>query len=170
MYIYLLLIPLIPISLIKTYTYLSYVSIAGVVSGMLGGLMLVGFCSKIISDHTEVTEEIKVIDFTQMLGYVGLAIFVIERNAIIVNLRHQADNKRKYPIILYLALLGVMAWYLIFATISYFAYKSTIFDYIAFNLVPLNTFVIITNVFFCINALTSYPVQILCVFEIIEEK
>src|SRR5437868_3074921 len=59
-------------------------------------------------------------------------------------------------------------YYILFATTAYFTYKTSIKDYITVGL-PLNALTIALTLYFCINALCSYPVQILCVFEIIEE-
>lgn len=36
-------------------------------------------------------------------------------------------------------------------------------------MLPVNAFSVILAVFLCINGFTSYPVQILCAFEIIEQ-
>lgn len=44
MYKWLLIIPTIPICLIKTYTYLSYVSMAGIGCAFLGGILLIAIC------------------------------------------------------------------------------------------------------------------------------
>lgn len=61
-----------------------------------------------------------------------------------------------------------MVYIVIFATTCYFTYKSTISDYVTAGL-SLNSMTIAVTAYFCINALASYPVQILCVFEIFEE-
>ncbi len=49
-----MLVIAIPLSLIKTYTYLSYVSLTGILCALLGGLMLIGYCSnEIANGHTK---------------------------------------------------------------------------------------------------------------------
>ena len=57
---------------------------------------------------------------------------------------------------------------MILATISYITYRSSTEEYVTSNLpkIPYNIIIICL---FCINALASYPIQILCTFEIIEE-
>jgi len=49
-----MLIPTIPISLIKTYTYLSYVSMVGIICAILGGLMMIGYMGKELGDDSYV--------------------------------------------------------------------------------------------------------------------
>lgn len=49
LYIYLLIIPSIPISLIKSYTYLSYVSMSGIFGAVLGGILLISYMGTEIS-------------------------------------------------------------------------------------------------------------------------
>jgi hypothetical protein len=46
MYIWLLLIPSIPVSLIKSYRNLSYISCIGIVCALIGCMMLIGYSSK----------------------------------------------------------------------------------------------------------------------------
>ena len=63
-YIYILILPSIPISMIKTYTYLSYVSMAGVAGSFLAGLMMIGYCGNKLENDTYVHSEIKVFDIS----------------------------------------------------------------------------------------------------------
>lgn len=95
--------------------------------------------------------------------------FVFEGNGVILNLRDAADDKKKYPKILSLAVLTVVTLYMIFSTICFLDYRVNISTYITSNMVPINGFVVVCIVLFSINALSSYPIQILCCFEIIEE-
>jgi len=44
----LMLIVTIPLCLLKTYTYLSYVSMAGIACATVGGFMLIGHCTDIL--------------------------------------------------------------------------------------------------------------------------
>ena len=53
MFKYLMLIPTIPLSLLKTYTYLSYVSMTGVACALVGGFLLIGYCSNELVVGTE---------------------------------------------------------------------------------------------------------------------
>lgn len=67
-----------------------------------------------------------------------------------------------------LAILSVIIWYMLVAVISYLTYKQDTMEYVTSNL-EINAFTIVINILFCINAITSYPIQILCCFMIIEK-
>ena len=86
-YIYILLIPTIPISWIKTYTYLSYLSIPAIVAGLLGTIMFIIYCIINIAEGTDAPGNPKFFDITEMFANLGIAIFIYQRNAVILNLR-----------------------------------------------------------------------------------
>lgn len=165
-----MLIVTIPLSLVKTYTYLSYVSMAGIACATVGGTLLIGYCSTILKDGTQVPGDLKVFDISQFFGYVGIAMFAFEGNGVVINLRAEARDKSKYPTLLRSAILTIIIWYMVLSTLSYATYKDRtgLVNYITQNL-PMNAFTIAINLLFCVNALTSYPLQILCAFEIIED-
>ena len=85
-----------------------------------------------------------------------------------LNLRHTAKHRHRYPSLLYYSILTVMVWYFTISLTSYFTFRSETKSYITYNLVPDEWLSICVNLFFAINTLTSYPVQILCCFEILE--
>ena len=113
----------------------------------------------------------KVFDISQFFGYMGIAMFAFEGNGIVINLKAEAKDKIKYPSILRLSILTIIVWYMILATVCYATYRGSLgsVDYVTEKLLPITGFTILINVLFCLNALTSYPVQILCAFEIIED-
>ena len=158
MYNFLLLIPTIPISLIKTYSFLSYVSLFGIVLGLIGTFMLITYCAGDLIDGTYVKEEVVVFDIKEVLSHIGIAIFVFQRNSVILNLQANAKNKERYPYLLYLAVFIVMIWYMCIAFVGYFDFRSKTEEFITSNLEPLGPFEITTNLMFCANALTSYPI------------
>lgn len=104
-----------------------------------------------------------------MFGYIGITIFVFEGNGVVINLRAESQDKQKYKFMLFLAILTVITCYMIIGSTTYITFRSSVEEYITWNLVPINAFTLIINLLFCYNALTSYPVQILCAFGIIEE-
>jgi amino acid permease len=123
MYIYILLIPTIPISWIKTYTYLSYVSMAGIFGALLGGILMISYCGGKLHDGSYSHEEIKYFDVGQTFGFIGIAMFAFEGNGVVINLRSEAKDKKKYPRYLQLAVLTVICWYMILSIICYFTYR-----------------------------------------------
>lgn len=138
-----MLLVTIPLSIIKTYTYLSYVSMVGIFCATLGGMFLIGFCSDQLATHKAPEGDIKVFDFAQFFGYVGIAMFSFEGNGIVINLKAATKNKHRYPSLLRYAITTIIIWYMILATVSYATYKDQTgkFDYITGNL-PLNAFTI----------------------------
>jgi amino acid permease len=94
--------------------------------------------------------------------------FVYEGNGVILNLRAEAKNPKAYPRLLSLAVLVLVIIYMILGTMGYLCYRTDIDTYINMQL-PINAFSIIITALLCVNAFSSYPVQILCTFEIIEE-
>jgi hypothetical protein len=112
----------------------------------------------------------KIFEVKEFFGYIGIAMFAFEGNGVVINLRAEARDKVRYPTILNLAIFVIIVWYMILATLAYATFKGDAgsYDYVTSNL-PLNAFTIPINILFCINALTSYPLQILCAFEIIED-
>ena len=119
-----MLVIAIPLSLIKTYTYLSYVSFAGISCTLVGGLMLIGYCSNEIAlGHTK-DLPVKVFDVSQFFGYIGIAMFSFEGNGIVINLKAEAKDKKVYPSLLRLAILTVIVWYMVIAFVTYATFKS----------------------------------------------
>lgn len=118
-----MIIPTIPLCLLKTYTNISYVSIAGITCAMTGGLILIGYLCDILVNKEEPKGEIKIFDYVQFFGYVGIAMFSFEGNGVVINIKAVARDKKRYPNILRLAVLSIIIWYMILATISYITYK-----------------------------------------------
>ncbi|CDW84980.1 UNKNOWN [Stylonychia lemnae] len=168
LYKFLMLIPTIPISLIKTYTYLSYVSMVGILCAVTGGIMMIGYMGKELEDGTYVQEDMKLFDVSQFFGHIGIAMFIFEGNGVVLNLNHVAKNQKKYPSILTSAVVSVIIWYLIISCIGYSTFRGEVKEYVTSNL-PISGFTILIYVLFSFNAIASYPVQILCAFEIVED-
>jgi amino acid permease len=82
-----MLIPTIPLSLLKTYTYLSYVSMSGIACACIGGCLLIGYCTDKLATGTAPEGDIKIFEYTQFFGYVGIAMFSFEGNGIVINLK-----------------------------------------------------------------------------------
>jgi len=94
--------------------------------------------------------------------------FTFEGNGIVLNLNNEAKDKQKYPRLLVMAIVTIISWYMLLALVCYFNYRGTASDYITANL-GINGFTIFLYILFSINTIASYPIQILCAFEIIED-
>ncbi len=65
----------------------------------------------------------EIFNFSQFFGYAGIAMFAFEGNGIVINLKASAKDKVKYSKLLRAAILTVITWFLIMATVSYATYK-----------------------------------------------
>lgn len=118
-----MMIPTIPICLIKTYTYLSYVSMSGIFCALLGGLIMIGICGHELNNDTYIHEDVKVFDVSNFFGYIGIAMFIFEGNGVVLNLHNEAREKRKYPKILTMSVVSVITWYMLLTFVCYFTYR-----------------------------------------------
>ena len=167
-YILLLTIPAMPICWIETYTFLSYFSMAGISVALIGMLCMFGYCFNLIAEHEAVYTDMKYFDFLGMVGHIGVAMFVFEGNAVIMNVRAEAMDKKKYPVMLNLAIASTITLFMVFASVCYITYRDQTNDIFVLSL-KLSGFTIFIRLCTCFNALCSYPVQILAAFEIYEE-
>ncbi len=58
-----------------------------------------------------------------MMGHIGVAMFVFEGNAVIMNVRAETKNQDKYPMILKLAIIFTVCLFMSFASICYLTYR-----------------------------------------------
>ena len=91
-YMLLLTLPALPICWIKTYTMLSYFSMVGIFLAIAGMACTFGILGEKLAKGEESSGEVKVIDPLEMFGNIGVAIFVFEGNACVINVRSEAKN------------------------------------------------------------------------------
>ena len=103
-----------------------------------------------------------------MFGNIGVAIFVFEGNACVINVRSETKNQDKYHIILSSAVGTIMTLFMVFSTFGYVVYKGETNPIFTLNLQPINGLVTFILFCVCMNAFVSYPVQILAAFDIAE--
>ena len=169
LYIVLLVIPALPISLIDSYTLLSYFSMFGVLMATIGILIMFGLLEKYTQKGLTVEEDLKVFAFAQVEGNIGVAMFVFEGNAVVINLKAEAKNKDAYSLILASSVMAVLAVFAVFACFAYYVFRSETNPIFTLSLYPINGLVTFVIVCVCVNAFISYPVQILVAFDIVEQ-
>jgi proton-coupled amino acid transporter len=130
-------------------------------------ISMFGFCISLFATHQEAHQEINWFNFSGMLGHIGVAMFVFEGNAVIMNVRAECMHKDKYPAILRYAIIYTVILFMTFASICYVTYRGYTQDIFTLSL-PVNPFTIFIRLCTCFNALCSYPVQILAAFDIYE--
>ncbi len=112
-----------PICWFNTYTFLSYFSIAGISVALIAMLCIFGFCINLFATHQAETSPINYFDFGGMMGHIGVAMFVFEGNAVIMNVRAETKNKDQYPQILKYSILFTVCLFMSFASLCYITYR-----------------------------------------------
>ena len=92
-----------------------------------------------------------------MLSNAGSVVFVYVGNVIILNLRAEAIDKKKFPTILISSTLTTLIVYMIYASMAVYVYRSTIPSVFIDALQPVTSFVTCIMLCVCINAFFSYP-------------
>lgn len=81
-----LVIPVILMSSIGSYKFLSYLSIPSVMIAITGMLCIFYYSfSQMSSDDGNRWEDLKVFDFWKMMGRIGLAMYLFDGTAIVIN-------------------------------------------------------------------------------------
>ena len=89
----------------------------------LGMIMMFGYMGKKIHDDEQVPGSLKVFDVAEFFGNIGVAMFVFEGNACVINVRAETINQHKYPKILTSAVTSVLTLFMIFSMVAYVTYK-----------------------------------------------
>lgn len=123
-YMLLLIIPVIIMSSIGSYKFLSYLSIPSVMIAITGMLFIFYYSFSQMALGTTSNEPLNYFDFWTMMGRIGLAMYLFDGTAIIVNVQAEAGNKRaKYPSILMKAVIFDLCLFICFAVITYSVYR-----------------------------------------------
>jgi len=131
MYILLLTIPALSISMIRTYTFLSYFIVVGLSVAFVGLISMMGYMSDVTAKGggcVPTATDPHVCDFVTwntngIIGHIGFAMFVFEGNAAVTNVRAETKNTHKYHCILTSAITFMVCIYHIFATLAYWTYR-----------------------------------------------
>jgi amino acid permease len=99
MYILLLTIPALPVSFIRTYTFVSYVVMVGITVAIAGLVSMMGYTTEVMTNKTgcNVLEppyecSIQTWSTIGVFGHIGFAMFVFEGNAAVINIRSEAKH------------------------------------------------------------------------------
>jgi amino acid permease len=94
--------------------------------------------------------------------------YFFDANAVVINVRSEAKNKAGYAYLLKFALFTCLTIFMIFSSVSYYAFRDNTMPIFTMTF-PLNGYMIFMRFCACINALCSYPLQIIAAFAIIEK-
>ena len=92
-----------------------------------------------------------------MISNSGAVVFVYVGNTVILNLRAEAIDKKKFPSLLISSTLTTLIIYMIYASMAVYVYRSTTPSVFIDALKPINGFVTCIMSCVCVNAFFSYP-------------
>jgi amino acid transporter len=92
--------------------------------------MMMVYCIIYIVDENYPDVNLKPFNAKGTFSNVGIALFVFEGNGLILNLRANALNKKKYPSILIYSILILIIFYMTFASVCYEAFRKDIPTYV----------------------------------------
>jgi amino acid permease len=167
----LLMFPVILMSMAGSYKFLGALSVPSLVIALVG-MMVMLVNSFYLAARGEIeghSSSLEYFDTIKMLGRIGLAMYIFDANAIILSVSYEANEKRVYyPKVLMWSLAFSLAVFTLFATICYYVYRDQAEPIFTMSLVPLNAINVFILACISFNALTSYPLQILTAFDVVE--
>ena len=103
-------------------------------------------------------DKINYFEAEKFFGRIGLAMYVFDGNAVVINIRSEAKQlKPKYTMILKQAIVFSLLLFIFFSTVTYLIYRGETKPIFTMSLVPVNGLVLFIFLCVCINAITSYP-------------
>ena len=114
---------------------------ASLVIALTGLVMMFGYLIKKVSNNEIVDEPLKEFDFAEMISNSGAVVFVYVGNTVILNLRAEAIDKKKFPSLLVTSTLTTLIIYMIYASMAVYVYRSTTPSVFLDVLVPITPFV-----------------------------
>jgi amino acid permease len=140
----------------RTFKFLSYFCAFGILLAVIAMGCIFAICSNNIVQGTDVQGPIKIFDIQAIFGQVGVAMFVFEGNAVILNLRDEARDRKNFPSTLKVSIITTIGVFMVFASIGYIAFKDETEDILTLNL-EMTPFTIFIRLCTCVNAMVSYP-------------
>ncbi|TNV79332.1 hypothetical protein FGO68_gene802 [Halteria grandinella] len=169
-YMIMLIIPVIIMSAGNSYKFLSLLSIPSIMIAILGMICIFFYAFGELTQGRTSHSDLKYFDLESILGRIGLAMYIFDGNAIVVNIRAEArEKKAKYPQILSRAIIFTLSLFIVFSTICYYVYREHSAPIFTMSFAPMNSLIMFILCCVCINAMTSYPVQMLAAFNILEK-
>jgi len=153
---------------IQTFTYLSYLSALGITAALFAYFGILVFCGTNYKKQPAFHSKPVMFNGWNVLGYAGLAMYTFEGTAVVLNLRNEARNPKKYPRYMKWALFSVIFIFLTLGFTCYLTFKENTKNILTLNLQPSTPFTISLKFLIVFNVLCSFPVQALCLFELIE--
>ena len=88
-----LIVPVIIISSFDSYKYYSYLSIPSIILAISGMMMIFVYASQAFSAGTTSKSPIEWFNAHGFFGRIGLAMYIFDGNAVVINIRGEARDK-----------------------------------------------------------------------------
>ena len=99
----------------------------------------------------------KVFDFGQVIGNVGIAVYCFEANGVIVNIKAETKKQQKYPCILLLAVATIWFGTIAYSLFAYYVFKSDLEHIFTLTLQPINALVCFVLMTLSLSTFLGYP-------------
>ncbi|CDW85168.1 UNKNOWN [Stylonychia lemnae] len=169
-YMLLITIPVIFFSFMGSYKALSYLSIPSLIITISGMIVILIYSFNRINENYETSkEDLNYFNIYAVLGRIGMVMHIFAGNPSVINIQSEARNQYHYPKILRKAVLCLLVLFNVYGLLAYVAYRQGTQPIFIMSLVPLDKVILLVFMGFCFNSMTSYPVQILTAFQIVEK-
>lgn len=159
---------LIPISWLKTFTFIAYISLFANVSIVFALITIMFYSEREYVQEPELHANLRYLDPTAMPLFFGIAVFNFEGNGVVLNLHSSMKEPEKFEPLMRNVIIAVIFILVIFAVCSYEAFGYKINDMVTLNL-PHDNLTSTVQLMYCLALLGSYPLQIIPAIDITEK-
>ena len=131
-----LIIPVIVISSFDSYKYLSYLSLPSVTIAIAGLLAIFYYSFEQMTLGVTSSTPIQWFNADGFFGRIGLAMYIFDGNAVVINIRAEARDKARYPRILKSAIVFDLVLFIFFSVICYSVFREETKPIFTMNLDP----------------------------------
>ncbi|CDW90188.1 UNKNOWN [Stylonychia lemnae] len=169
LFMILITIPVIIFSFIGSYRELANLSIPALFITFSALITLhVLSLQKIGETYDQPKDDLIWFNLYAMMGRIGTVMYMFTSNPSLMNIHNEAKNYHTFPKILRNVVLGLLILFNIFGLLTYLGYRNETVPVFKMKIGPQDQIILFVILGFCFNSLTSYPIQILTAFLIIE--
>ena len=107
-----------------SYRFLSYLSIPSIIIAIFGMMCIFFKAFTDLAEGPTSKADLVYFDLGKIVGRIGIAMFIFDGNAIVINIRGEAKEKQPaYPLILKRAIIFTISLFVVFSTICYYVYR-----------------------------------------------
>lgn len=147
---------LIPISWLKTFTFISYISLFANLSIVFALTTIMFYSGHQYMDKPQLHANLRYLDPSALPLFFGIAVFNFEGNGVILNIHSSMKNPEEFEPLMRNVIIGVIFILVIFSITSYEAFGYTINDMVTLNL-PHDDLTSTVQLIYCLALLGSYP-------------